>query len=110
MFLITITAYADFDIPYEVPLLVTKYFDKANKIVNVLNGFLNKYVPQDGEDKELSKVLEEEITAKELYNVVRSDFGEKSTVKIICHLKAAYMANLVFLYNNIIKISEVERI
>lgn len=50
MFLITVRAYSDYDISYNIPVIVVGNYKKSNEIINILNSF-SKNHNQNGKDK-----------------------------------------------------------
>ena len=56
MFIISVTAYADFDIPYEVNVVALKNKEDADKLTMILNTFCAELSKKD-EDVRLIKYL-----------------------------------------------------
>lgn len=98
MFLITVRAYSDYDISYNIPVIVVGNDKKSNEIINILNSF-SKNHNQNGKDKKLSEVLKDNLLYKELNDLLNQKINKHDTD--ICK------NNDVFVYDDIFNILEV---
>ena len=109
MFLITVRAYSDFDIPYDIPVIAVGNNKKLNEIIDTLNGF-SKNHNQNGEDKKLSELLKDNLLYKELNESLNSKIDEHDADIIIRKLTDVCKNNNVFVYDDIFNILEVTEI
>lgn len=109
MFLITVRAYSDFDIPYDIPVIAVSDDKKSNEIIDTLNGF-SKNHNQNGKDKKLSELLKNNLLYKELSESLSSKIDEHDAGIIIRKLTDICKNNNVFVYDDIFDILEVAEI
>lgn len=106
MFLITVRAYSDYAISYNIPVIVVGNYKKSNEIINILNSF-SKNHNQNGEDKKLSEVLKDNLLYKELNDLLNQKISKYDTDIIIKKLTDICKNNDVFVYDDIFNILEV---
>lgn len=109
MFLITVRAYSEFDIPYDIPVIAVGNNKKSNEIIDTLNSF-SKNHNQNGEDKKLSEVLENNLLHKELNELLSQKINEHDADVIVRRLTDICRNNAVFVYDDIFDILEVTEI
>ena len=111
MFIISVTAYADFDIPYEVNVVALKNKEDADKLTMILNTFCAELSKKD-EDVRLIKYLRNIYILKDLKDSIFKE-TQMNGIEInllIDILISICEENYVYSYSDIFKVQNVKEL